>query len=69
MFAAAGLEIRTYRYFDAKSKGLDFAGMIADLENAAVCSTVLLHTCAKDPTGVDPTKEQWKKIAEVCKRI
>lgn len=27
----------------------------------------MLHTCAHNPTGVDPTQEQWKKIAEVMK--
>lgn len=41
--------------------------MIEDLENATPGSIVLLHTCAHNPTGVDPTLDQWKKIAEVCK--
>jgi len=27
----------------------------------------LLHACAHNPTGVDPSKEQWKKIAEIMK--
>jgi aspartate aminotransferase len=31
-------------------------------------SVVLLHVCAHNPTGVDPTEEEWMKIAEVCKR-
>ena len=41
--------------------------MISDLQNAQPGSTVLLHSCAHNPTGVDPTLDQWKKIAEVCK--
>ena len=41
--------------------------MISDLKNAQPGSTVLLHSCAHNPTGVDPTLDQWKKIAEVCK--
>ena len=40
--------------------------MIADLEQAQAGSAVLLHTCAHNPTGVDPTKEQWARIADVC---
>lgn len=68
VFAAAGLKIREYRYFDKKTKGLDLAGCLADLEAAAPGSVVMLHTCAHNPTGVDPTEEEWKKIAEVCKR-
>lgn len=68
VFATAGLEVRQYRYFDKKTKGLDFNGMVQDLENATPGSIVLLHTCAHNPTGVDPTKEQWHKLAEVFKR-
>lgn len=68
VFEAAGLTVRQYRYFDPKTKGLNFKGMIEDLENAASGSTVLLHTCAHNPTGVDPTEEQWRAIADVCKR-
>jgi aspartate aminotransferase len=25
----------------------------------------LLHACAHNPTGVDPSIEQWQKIAQV----
>jgi len=55
------------RYFNKKTKGLDFEGMIADLKAAAPGSTILLHTCAHNPTGVDPTLDQWKQIAAVIK--
>lgn len=61
------MDVRKYRYFDKKTKGLDFNGMIEDLKNATPGSCVLLHTCAHNPTGVDPTLQQWKQIAEVCK--
>jgi aspartate/tyrosine/aromatic aminotransferase len=55
IFEIAGLDVRPYRYFDNKTKGLDFNGMIEDLRNATPGSCVLLHTCAHNPTGVDPT--------------
>ena len=67
IFNALGMDVRQYRYFDKKTKGLDFAGMMADLKNATPGSCVLLHTCAHNPTGVDPTLDQWKQIAQVCK--
>lgn len=67
VFKACGLDVRQYRYFDKKTKGLDFSGMIADLRNATPGSCVLLHTCAHNPTGVDPTLDQWKVIAQVCR--
>lgn len=68
VFSKAGLDVRQYRYFDKKTKGLDINGMIADLEAAPAGAAVLLHTCAHNPTGVDPTETQWQQIADVCKR-
>lgn len=68
VFAASGLQVRQYRYFDKKTKGLDINGMLEDLRKATPGSCVLLHTCAHNPTGVDPTLAQWKEIAEVCRQ-
>jgi len=62
----AGLEQRDYRYFDPKTRGLDFQGMCEDLSKAPRGSVILLHACAHNPTGVDPTKAQWNKIADIC---
>ena len=67
IFNAAGLEVREYTYYDAKTKGLNLEGMLKDLANAQPGSIVLLHACAHNPTGVDPTEEQWHKIAQVMK--
>lgn len=54
-----------YRYYDPKTVGLDFEGMIADIKAAPEGSFILLHGCAHNPTGIDPTPEQWVKIADV----
>ena len=67
IFKDSGLEVKQYRYYDKKTVGLDFAGMKEDIQGLAEGSIVLLHACAHNPTGVDPTKEQWKEIAEVVK--
>ncbi|KAI9032081.1 pyridoxal phosphate-dependent transferase [Hyaloraphidium curvatum] len=64
----AGLETREYRYYKAETRGLDIEGMLEDLENAPEGQIILLHACAHNPTGVDPSREQWKQIAEVMKR-
>ena len=56
------MNVRPYRYFDKKTKGLDFDGMIADLKAATPGSTVLLHTCAHNPTGVDLSNAQWEDV-------
>ncbi|KAL0580397.1 aspartate transaminase aat1 [Marasmius crinis-equi] len=67
IFRDSGLEVRQYRYFDKKTVGLDIEGLKADLRAAPEQSIVLLHACAHNPTGVDPTHEQWKEISDIVK--
>jgi aspartate aminotransferase len=67
IFRDAGLEVRAYRYLDASGVGFDLDGMLEDLKAAPDGSAVLLHACAHNPTGVDPTPEQWVKICSVLK--
>ena len=67
IFKDAGLEIKTYRYWNKQTNGLDLDGMLADLQAAPDGSAVLLHACAHNPTGVDPTPEQWKTICKALK--
>lgn len=54
-----------YRYYDPKTVGLDFDGMISDIKAAPAGSFIVLHGCAHNPTGIDPTPEQWEKIADI----
>lgn len=66
IFLNAGFEkYASYRYWDAANKALDFNGMMEDLRNAPPNSVIILHACAHNPTGVDPTQEQWKEIADL----
>ncbi|ORX77513.1 aspartate aminotransferase [Basidiobolus meristosporus CBS 931.73] len=67
IFEMVGLDVQQYSYYSRETNGLDFDGMIRSLEAAPEGAIVLLHACAHNPTGVDPTLEQWKKIAEVIK--
>ena len=67
LFKDSGLEVEKYRYYNKDTIGLDFEGMLADLKNAPEGSLVLLHACAHNPTGIDPTEEQWKQISDVVK--
>ena len=58
VFAKAGIkDIRKYRYYHEETRGLDFEGMMEDLKNAEIGSCILFHTCAHNPTGVDPNME------------
>lgn len=67
MFNAAGIPYKQYRYWNAKTRGLDIDGFLEDIQNAPEKSVILLHACAHNPTGVDPTQEQWKRVAEVIR--
>lgn len=65
LFKDSGLDVKFYRYFDKKTVGLDFEGLKEDLQNAPEGAIVLLHACAHNPTGVDPTQSQWKDISDI----
>jgi aspartate aminotransferase len=67
VFKDSGLEVEKYRYYNKDTIGLDFEGMVADIKAAPKGSIFLLHACAHNPTGVDPTVEQWKEISEAVK--
>ncbi|KAF2866076.1 pyridoxal phosphate-dependent transferase [Massariosphaeria phaeospora] len=67
VFKDSGLKVEKYRYYNKDTIGLDFDGMVADIKGMPKGSIVLLHACAHNPTGVDPTEEQWVKIAEAVK--
>jgi aspartate aminotransferase len=47
--------------------GLDFEGMMSALRGASPGAMVLLHACAHNPTGIDPSEAQWREIAALMK--
>lgn len=65
VFAAAGLETTEYTYYNAEKKDKDFPAMLADLEQASTGDVVLLHGCCHNPTGIDPTLEEWEILAKL----
>lgn len=67
LFEDSGLKLAKYRYYNKDTIGLDFSGMVEDLRLAPEGSIVLLHACAHNPTGIDPTKEQWQQISDIVK--
>ena len=65
VFDAAGLETTEYTYYNAEKKDKDFPAMLADLEQASTGDVVLLHGCCHNPTGIDPTLEEWEILAKL----
>ncbi|MCJ1436730.1 Aspartate aminotransferase, cytoplasmic [Xylographa pallens] len=67
IFSNVHLPIKTYPYFSPQTKGLDFEGMRSTIEQAPEGSIMLLHACAHNPTGVDPSREQWKELSKIIR--
>ena len=67
VFNAAGFEVVDYAYYDAATHGVDFPGMLADLNKLEPGTVVLLHACCHNPTGVDLSAEQWQQVVAVVK--
>ena len=67
VFTDAGLKVEKYTYYNKDTISLDFEGLIADIKKAPNGSMFLFHACAHNPTGVDPTPEQWKQIEAAVK--
>ena len=66
IFESAGYQVLDYTYFDPKTRGVDFDGMVKSLESFPAKTLVILHACCHNPTGADLTAEQWKKIISIC---
>lgn len=66
VFQMAGLEVREYHYYSAQSHTLDFDAMMSSLNQVAAGEAVLFHGCCHNPTGIDPTPEQWQAISDLA---
>ncbi len=63
----AGLNVSSFRWQN-KDGQLDIEACLADLEAAKEGDILLLHGCCHNPTGIDPTFEQWQQFSELCQR-
>ncbi len=68
IFAAAGVPTKSFPYFDVKTNALAFEEALAQIEKIPAGDVVLLHGCCHNPTGIDPTPEQWAKLADAVYR-
>jgi aromatic-amino-acid transaminase len=67
LFESVGFPVKSHAYYDAKSHGLDFAGMLGDLKKLKAGDVAVLHSCCHNPTGVDLTQDQWREVLEVVR--
>lgn len=67
IFQKAGLKVVKYPYYNPAGNNLNIKGMMDSISSAPPGSTVLLHACAHNPTGIDPTEAEWQEIANIVK--
>jgi len=65
LFEMAGFTVNNYPYYDAATRGVNFAGMLDALKTMASGSVVLLHACCHNPTGADLSADQWTQVIDV----
>lgn len=68
LFKKQGFNVKQYRYYDPKTCGLDIQGCLDDISKIPEKSIILLHACAHNPSGVDPTSDEWGKMSEIIKK-
>jgi aromatic-amino-acid transaminase len=65
LFEYAGFTVHSYPYYDATSRGCNFAAMIDTIGCLKAGSIVVLHACCHNPTGVDLSPAQWERVVEI----
>lgn len=65
IFGDAGFEVKKYTYYNAEDRNLNFDGMRASMQQIPAGDIIILHACCHNPSGIDPTLDQWKQIAQL----
>ncbi len=62
-----GLKPAFYNYYDLKKRRFDYEGMIKSLKSIPEYSPIIFHPVGHNPTGFDPSHEQWDEILDISK--
>jgi aspartate/tyrosine/aromatic aminotransferase len=65
IFAAAGVPTKSYAYFDPATNALAWEQCVAAIRQIPTGDVIMLHGCCHNPTGIDPTPDQWAKLADL----
>ncbi len=67
LFEGAGFTVRTYPYYDAANKDVNFPAMLAALQGAKAGTIIVVHACCDNPTGNDITPDQWAQVIDAVR--
>ena len=65
LLGGAGLELKSHPYYDTRRHVIDIDGMLETLRSAPKGDVVLLHACCHNPSGLDPSEDEWRAISDV----
>jgi aspartate/tyrosine/aromatic aminotransferase len=65
LFSLAGYEVRTYPYLQPGEARVDIDALLGGLGAAREGDLVLLHGSCHNPTGVDPSADDWPRIGDL----
>ena len=68
IFEKAGLRVLSYPYWDAENRRVRADAWAAFLETVQEGSVIVVHACAHNPTGSDPSNSEINTIVEIIKR-
>jgi aspartate aminotransferase len=66
IFSSAKLATSTYTYLD-DNRNFNFELLIDSIKKIPDNNIILLHACAHNPSGYDPSQLQWEEIIKLCK--
>ncbi len=66
LLGGAGLKLQPYPYYDTDRHVIKIDEMLSALRSAAAGDIVLLHACCHNPSGLDPSVDEWAAIADVA---
>ena len=65
LLGGAGLELSPYPYYDTEKHVIRVDAMLDTLRALPKGEVVLFHACCHNPSGLDPSDDDWRQIADV----
>lgn len=65
LLGGAGLELKPHPYYDTQRHVIEIDAMLETLRSAPKGDVVLLHACCHNPSGLDPSEDEWRAISDV----
>ena len=65
LLGGAGLELKPFPYYDTTNHVINVDAMLDALRAAPKGDLLLLHACCHNPSGLDPTADEWHAIMDV----